>query len=214
MKFRWALSALVLTPLIAAPAFAQTTAEAPASSSGPIAPDRGINSASASNSGPIAPDMGINTEAPKLRPPLLLVEGQAGMGITIGGGSHGPSVVRAAPVTMTLTLDYAIRYKPWLSVYGGIRGEAWNRAGLGGLVGLRVRPTRGAFRVGTAFVAMLWPYSIAGIAGHAGFCPKVAGTFHLCADGEVTAFVVGGDLPQGRVAAQLSFMLGGAFDAL
>ena len=46
------------------------------------------------------------------------------------------------------------------------------------------------------------------------FAPKVAGTFHLCADGEVTAFVVGGDLPQGRVAAQLSFMLGGAFDAL
>ena len=211
MKFRSAILALLLTVSFAAPARAQTTdAPATASSSGPIAPDRGVSS----SSGPIAPDMGINSEAPKLRPPLLLVEGQAGMGITIGGGTHGPSVVRAAPVTMTLTLDYAIRYKPWISVYGGIRGEAWNRAGLGGLVGLRVRPTRGAFRVGTAFVAMLWPYSIAGIAGHAGFCPKVAGTFHLCADGEVTAFVVGGDLPQGRVAAQLSFMLGGAFDAL
>jgi hypothetical protein len=211
MKFRSAILALLLTVPFAAPAMAQTAdAPATASSSGPIAPDRGVSS----SSGPIAPDTGINREAPKLRPPLLLVEGQVGMGITIGGGTHGPSVVRAAPVTMTLTLDYAIRYKPWISVYGGIRGEAWNRAGLGGLVGLRVRPARGAFRVGTAFVAMLWPYSIAGIAGHAGFCPKVAGTFHLCADGEVTAFVFGGDLPQGRVAAQLSFMLGGAFDAL
>lgn len=210
MKFRWAVLTLVLTVPLAAPALAQT-AEAPAaaSSSGPIVRDYGVNHGDAST-----PEMGINNEPLKLHPPLLRVEAEAGAGMTLGGGSHGPSVIRAAPITMTLTLDYAIRYKPWLSVYGGIRGEAWNRAGVGGLVGLRLRPTRGAFRIGTAFVAMLWPYSIAGIAGHAGFCPKVAGTFHLCADGEVTAFVVGGDLPQGRVAAQLSFMVGGAFDAL
>jgi hypothetical protein len=184
MKFRWLLPALILTAL-------------------PAAAEAGID-----------PDPDINREAPKLRPPLLLVEAEAGIGFSLGGGSKGPSVLRASPITTSLVLDYAIRYKPWISVYGGIRGEAWNRAGLGGLIGLRVRPTRGAFRIGTAFVAMLWPYSIAGIAGHAGACPKVGGTFHLCADAEVTAYVLGGDLPQGRVAAQFQLMLGGAFDAL
>lgn len=185
MKFRWLIPALILTAL---PAAADPT--------------------------PIAPDTGINSEAPKVHQTLLIVEGEAGAGISIGGGKAGPSILRASPITLSLTLDYAIRYKPWMSVYGGIRGEAWGRAGLGGLIGLRVRPTRGAFRIGTAFVAMLWPYTIAGIAGHVGTCPKIGKTFRLCADAEVTAYVLGGDLPQGRVTAQLQGMLGGAFDAL
>jgi hypothetical protein len=148
------------------------------------------------------------------RPALLSVEAQAGGGVAMGAGTAGPTVWRVAPVTLSLVLDYAIIAKPWVSVFGGVRGETLGRAGVGAIAGLRVRPTRGPLRIGAGLVTILFPYSITGIAAHIGACPKLGRSFRACVDGEVTAYLFGGDLPPGRVATQLSLMVGAAFDAL
>src|SRR4051812_2899863 len=82
----------------------------------------------------------------KPRPSLLSIETEAGGGLSIGAGSAGPTVLRAAPMTLSLVADYAIISQPWVSVFGGLRGEVVNRAGVGAVVGLRIRPTRSPFR--------------------------------------------------------------------
>jgi hypothetical protein len=152
---------------------------------------------------------------PKARPPLLSVEAEAGVGVALGSGSNGPTVVRLAPISMHLVLDYAIIQQPWVSVWGGIQAEALGRAGVGGVVGLRVRPIKEQpLRIGAGVATILFPYTIGGIDAHVGVCPKFARVFRGCVDADVTAWLFGGDLPPSRVTTQLSLMLGGAFDVL
>src|SRR3954462_9422275 len=69
----------------------------------------------------------------KSRPALLSIEAEAGVGLAMGSGSNGPTVVKLAPITLQLVADYAIIQQPWVSVWGGIRGETLGRAGLGGV---------------------------------------------------------------------------------
>jgi hypothetical protein len=149
------------------------------------------------------------------QPALLSIEVEAGDGVGIGGGGAGRLTMRMAPVTLTLLADYAIRTQPWVSVVGGLRGETLGRAGAGGVLGLRIRPAKGPLRIGVELNTILVPYTIAGPAGTIGACfrPTHRG-WGLCGDLEITAYVLGTDLPPGRVVAQGALLVGVTFDAL
>ena len=149
------------------------------------------------------------------QPAILSIEVSAGDGVGLGGGGVGALTLRMSPMTLSLVADYAIIAYPWVSLYGGLRGETIGRAGIGGIIGFRLRPARGPLRIGIALNTMLAPYTLAGPAGTIGACwrPTHKG-WGLCGDLEITAFMMGNDLPPGRVVAQGAGLLGVVFDAL
>jgi hypothetical protein len=152
----------------------------------------------------------------RARQPLLRIDVQIGGGLDIGdGGAAGP-VWRAAPFTFTLLADYAVNTQPWVTLFGGLRGEALSRGGIGALFGARVHPYEGLLHIGAAAVAIVAPYTIAGLLGEAGLCARRAlgEKIALCGDLEATAYFLGSDVPPGKVVTQLQLVFGVSFDAL
>ena len=152
----------------------------------------------------------------RARQPLLRIDVQIGGGLDVGdGGAAGP-VWRAAPFTFTLLADYAISTQPWVTLFGGLRGEALAHGGIGGLFGARVHPYQGLLHVGAGVVAIVAPYTIAGVLGGAGLCARrvLGDKIALCGDLEATAYFLGSDVPPGKVVTQLQLVFGVSFDAL
>lgn len=145
--------------------------------------------------------------------PLTAIEVRAGSGVAVGGGA-GISIWRVASVNLSLRGEYAFLAEPWTSAYGGLLIEAGRRVGYGFDAGVRVRPSGSRWRVAAGARAVVAPYGVYGPTFAVGACGGIAGSrTRLCADGEVAAFLWGGDLPDGRVAGQAVLGLGIQFDA-
>jgi hypothetical protein len=160
--------------------------------------------------------LSLAATAARAHQPLLRVDVQVGGGLNIGdGGASGP-VWRGAPFTFTLLADYAVITQPWVTLFGGLRGEAAARGGIGGLFGARVHPYQGLLHLGAGVVAIVAPYSIAGVLGSGGLCARRAlgQKIGVCGDVEVTAYFLGSDVPPGKVVTQLQLVFGVSFDAL
>lgn len=152
----------------------------------------------------------------RAREPILRIDVQVGGGIDVGDGGANGAVWRAAPFSFTLLADYAINTQPWVTLFGGLRGEALSRGGIGGLFGVRLHPYRGLLHLGVGGIAMVAPYTIAGVIGGAGLCARHAlgQKIGLCGDVEATAWFLGSDVPPGKVVTQLQIVFGVSFDAL
>lgn len=145
--------------------------------------------------------------------PIALVEARVAGGVATGGGS-GISVFRRAPMSATITGDYATQVEPWTSVYGGMWLELDARAGLGAVGGARIRPGDGKWRLSAGGAALLIPYTLYGGTASIGRCGyPVGGRSFVCVDAEVGAFFAGDDLPAGRMAGHVLLGLGVGFDA-
>lgn len=150
------------------------------------------------------------------REPLLRIDVQVGGGIDLADGGSNGAVWRGAPFTFTLLADYAINAQPWVTLFGGLRGEALARGGIGALFGARLHPYRGLLHLGAGGVAMVAPYTIAGVIAGAGLCARHAlgEKIGLCGDVEATAWFLGSDVPANKVVTQLQLVFGVSFDAL
>jgi hypothetical protein len=154
------------------------------------------------------------TRAAEVRAPTVALEARVGVGLALGVAPPR-TIARLAPFTLGVLGEYRLWPAPWVSVYVTTFVEGVDRFafGLGG--GFRVRPTNGVFRAGIGLASYVAPYTFGGPTASGGACLAVgrAKATRLCADGELAAFVFGGDLPAGRVVVHLQLLLGVSFNA-
>ena len=153
----------------------------------------------------------IAARADEPNPPLVNAEAHVAHGFAQAGGG-GTSSWRESTYLIGMTVDVAIIDEPWVSFFGTVEFEGFDRAGLGGFAGLRLRPTRGALRLTAGLGGMLVPYSALGATLSGGACRRKSP--RICADLEGVFYFGGSDIPDGRVASQFLFKLGWAFDVL
>ncbi len=144
-------------------------------------------------------------------PPLINAEAHVAHGLAQAGGG-GTSNWRESTYLIGLTVDVAIRDEPLTSFFGSLEFEGFDRAGLGGFVGLRLRPGRGAMRLSAGVGGMMVPYTALGATASGGACRRKSP--RLCLDLESVFYFAGSDIPDGRVASQFLLKLGVAFDVL
>ncbi len=142
-------------------------------------------------------------------PPLAAVEARVGHGVAVGGGS-GQFNVRSSALTFSALGEVAIRDTPWTSILLGGMFEGGDRSTAGVIGGVRVRPESLPVRASLGLIAILTPVTALGPVATAGYC-SVRG-LRFCLDVEASAFVVGDDLPERKIAAQLQLVLGVGFD--
>jgi hypothetical protein len=141
-----------------------------------------------------------------------VVEARVIGGLAAGGGA-GVSAWRRAPTHLGILVEHATMVEPWTSIYGEIFFEGFDRGGAGAGLGLRVRPRAGSYRASVGVESVVTPYTLAGVVAGAGACPLGLPLGRACLDVEGRLYLLGDDLPEGRVAAMLTVSLGASFDA-
>lgn len=144
-------------------------------------------------------------------PPILSLEVRLSGGLTLAEASS--SAMKPAPLGIGVGAEYAAIAYPWTSIYGNVYLDTMTDVGMGVAAGLRFRPQSGWMRFGIGGKALLIPSMKAGIQAAFGACMKPGNT-HFCLDIEGTAFVVGDELQQGQVDAQLGIALEVGLDVL
>jgi hypothetical protein len=139
------------------------------------------------------------------------VEARVVSGVAAGGGA-GVAAWRRAPTHVGVVAEHAVAEQPWTSLTGEIFYEGGGRGAVGVGVGVRARPATGRLRVGAGVEALIAPYTLWGVVVGGGTCPLALPVGRACVDLEGRAYVLGDDLPDGRVAAELTVSLGVSFD--
>lgn len=152
----------------------------------------------------------LPTEA-QAEPPLAMAEARLGQGLAVGGGS-GESTWRLSPLSLSVLGSLAIRTDPWVSVYGGLLIESYDRASAGAILGIRLNPGHGGTRISAAGTAIAVPFTAYGVSVGVGRCLGLSRGAGFCTDLEATVFALGSDVPKGRVATQVQAIIGVAFD--
>jgi hypothetical protein len=159
----------------------------------------------------LAATLGAPSIAAAEEPALVNAEAHIAHGIAQSGGG-GTATWRESTYLVGGTVDVAIMDEPWVSFFGTVEFEGFDRAGLGGFAGLRLRPQRGAMRLSAGLGGMLVPYTALGATLSGGACRRKSP--RICGDLEGVFYFGGSDIPDGRVASQFLFKLGWAFDVL
>jgi len=144
-------------------------------------------------------------------PPILSLEVRLSGGLMLAEQSS--SVTKPSPVGIGVGAEYAAIAYPWTSIYGDLYLNTMTDVGMGVAAGLRFRPQTGWMRFGIGGTALVIPTMKAGIQAAFGGCIK-PGNSHFCLDLEGTAYVVGDELQQGQVDAQLGIALEIGIDVL
>ncbi len=144
-------------------------------------------------------------------PPLIGAEAMVAHGVAQSGGG-GAAKWRESTYVIGLLVDVAINDDPWVSFWGSLQFEGFDRAAVGGFVGLRMRPSRSRTRMAVGVGGMFVPYSALGVSAAVGRCRK---SFpRVCLDVQTIFYFTGSDVPEGRVASQFLLSLGIAFDVI
>lgn len=145
-------------------------------------------------------------------PPPWQLEIHAGYGVA-ASGSNTSLVTRPSPVTLTGIVAIATSVDPPVAGYGGLAVEAVDRSGAGVVFGVELLP-HDHLRLAGGGVYMVAPYTMWGATASVGLCGHFIRSAALCGDLQLTAFIAGDDLPDGRAVTQGQFVLGLVFDAL
>jgi len=141
-----------------------------------------------------------------------------GLGARLSGGltlaEASSSAMKPSPVGIAVGAEYATIAYPWTAVYGNVYLNTLTDVGLGLAGGLRFRPQSSWMRFGVGGTALVLPTAKAGIQAAFGGCIRPGNSSHYCLDIEGTTYVVGDDLQQGQVDAQLGIALEVGIDVL
>lgn len=140
------------------------------------------------------------------------LEIHAGYGVA-ASGSNTSLITRPSPVTITGIVAIATNVDPPIAGYGGLTVEAVDRSGAGLVAGVELLPHDHLHLAGGG-VVMVAPYTLWGASASIGLCGHVVHATALCVDLQLTAFLAGDDLPDGRAITQGQLVLGLVFDAL
>ncbi|HMG57617.1 MAG TPA: hypothetical protein VK601_29155 [Kofleriaceae bacterium] len=143
---------------------------------------------------------------------LWKAEIQAGYGIA-GGGSGTAMSQRPTALTITATAAIAFADDPPLAAYGGLVAETLDRNAAGAVAGIELRPHGSRFHLAGGATVLATPYTLWGATVSAGVCLHATRAVGLCGDLQVTAFLGGSDLPEGRTVSQAQLAIGLVVDA-
>lgn len=118
---------------------------------------------------------------------------------------------RPSPLTIHATAAVATRVDPPLAVVGGLLVETLDRTGVGVTAGLQLSPGS-TVRLGLGGAALVAPYTLYGATAAIGACKPLRG-LALCGDLELTAYLAGNDLAEGRAVTQFQLVGAVRFDA-
>jgi hypothetical protein len=150
--------------------------------------------------------------SPVAADPLYEAELRVGYGISVGGG-QGMTATSATPLTLAALGSIAINDEPRVSAYGGLVVETLDRSSAGVMAGVRLSPAGSPFRFAAAGTWLVAPYTLWGAIASAGACKHVGAGWSACGDLQLTAYIAGTDLPDGRSVTQVQGVLGMVFDA-
>jgi hypothetical protein len=145
--------------------------------------------------------------------PLWQAELRLGYGIAVGGNGARMST-RPTPLTVAADVVFAVNDDPPLSGYGGLVLETLDRNAVGSVFGVQLRPHGSRLRFTGGGVWLVAPYMLFGATASGGACMRAVGLLQVCGDVQLTAYVAGDDLADGRTVTQAQLMLGLVFDAL
>ena len=145
--------------------------------------------------------------------PLWQAELRLGYGIAVGGNGARMST-RPTPLTIAADVLFAFNEDPPLWGYGGLVVETLDRNSVGTVFGVQLRPHDSRLRFTGGGVWLVAPYMLFGATASGGACMHATRLLNVCGDVQLTAYVAGNDLADGRTVTQAQFMLGMVFDAL
>jgi hypothetical protein len=151
--------------------------------------------------------------APAAADPLWQAEIHAGYGLAFSGSGDTMSQ-RPTPLTITAIAAFAVNADPPLAGYGGLVVEAFDRNAAGVVAGVELSPRGSHLRLAGGGIALVAPYTLWGATASAGACAHAVRGIALCGDFQLTAFVAGSDLGDGRTVTQGQLVAGVVFDAL
>lgn len=144
--------------------------------------------------------------------PLWQTELRAGYGVAVSGS--GPEMsARPTPLTLAAIVSYAFNDEPPLWGYGGLAVEMLDRNAAGTVFGVTLVPRGSRLRFSGGGSVLIAPYTLWGATASIGACVHATRRFGLCGDAQLTAYVAGSDLPDGRTVTQAQFVVGLVFDA-
>jgi hypothetical protein len=142
---------------------------------------------------------------------LWKAEIQAGYGLAIAGAGEQISR-RPTPLTITATIGLAFDAEPPLAGYAGLVAETLDRNAAGAVFGIELQPHGSRFHIAGGGTWLIEPYTLYGATVSLGACLHATHNVGLCGDLQLTAFVAGSDLPDGRSVNQVQLALGVVFD--
>ena len=144
--------------------------------------------------------------------PLWETELRAGFGVAMSGSGTQMST-RPTPLTVAAIVSWAFNAEPPLWGYGGLAVETFDRNAAGTVFGVTLKPGGGPLRLSGGGSVMIAPYTMWGATASLGACVHATQRFGLCGDAQLTAYVAGSDLPDGRTVTQAEIVVGLVFDA-
>lgn len=154
----------------------------------------------------------IAASRPGAADPLWWGELRTGYGVAVSGSGSAMSV-QSTPVTLAAIVSFAFNVDPPLSGYGGLLVETFDRNAAGAVFGVTLSPRDTPLRLSAGAAWLVAPYTLWGATASAGVCMHAATHVRLCADLQLTAYVGGSDLGEGRTVTQAQLVGGVAFDA-
>lgn len=151
--------------------------------------------------------------SPAAAQPLWQAEVHAAYGLALSGGGDTMSR-RPTPLTFTALAAFAFDEDPPLAGYGGLVIETLDRNAAGAAFGVELWPRDSRFHLAGGGVAIVAPYTLLGATASGGVCMRAGRGIGLCGDLQLTAFVAGSDLADGRTVTQAQLVAGLVFDAL
>jgi hypothetical protein len=175
----------------------------------PLALTRGVSRASLA----FVPVALFALDSPATAQPLWQVELHAGYGLAVAGSGAAMSR-RTTPLTITALAAFAIDADPPLAAYGGLVVETLDRSAAGVAFGVELSPPGSRLHLAGGGIAMLAPYTLWGATVSGGACARATRAIAACGDLQLTAFLAGSDLGDGRAVTQVQLVGGLVFDAL
>jgi hypothetical protein len=155
----------------------------------------------------------LAASTPVAADPLWQAEIHAGYGLAFTGGGDQLRW-RTTPLTLTAIIAVAFNVDPPLAGYGGLTVETADRNAAGVVFGVQLSPHGSHLHLAGGGTALVAPYTLWGATASAGACVHATPAVGLCGDLQLTAFIAGSDLPDGRTVTQTQLVAGMVFDAL
>lgn len=145
-------------------------------------------------------------------PSLWDGELRLGYGVALGDDGGKTMTTRSSPLSIAAIASVYINDDPPLSAFGGLTLETIDRNSVGAVAGIRLSPDGTALRFAIGGTYIVAPYTMMGALASGGTCHRMAHTFKICGDVQLTSYFAGTDLPRGHMVTEAQLVIGVVID--